>query len=597
MISWFAAASLAPAAALVAQTAPADQPARYAERVVVSANAGPVPFGVLTRDTDVITAEEIARLPVDSVAGLLRYLGGLDVRSRGPYGAQSDFSIRGGNFAQVAVLVNGVRINDAQTGHHNSDIPIPLSAIDRIEVVRGPGSSLHGADALAGAINIITRREPGRVAGQIAAGSDGLVAVEAAAGGSRGGLREVVALSALRTSGFMFDRDVSSLAASSQSRLGEHSALLLAHVRKAFGANGFYGPSPSKEWTDQTLVSFERSLAAGPGWSAAAVATYRTHGDRFLWDVRQPSGFTSRHRTHAATALVKAGRAVATGTRVTVGGEAGADWIRSSTLGDDGLVRGSVFAEIQQQAGARVHLDPAVRVDAYSTFGPTVNPSVGAAVTLTPALKLRGSAGRAFRVPTYTERFYRDPVHSANPDLRPERTWSAEAGADWATSSGWLVSATAFRRWEWDGIDWVRTTPRDTWRTANIQRIGTGGVDVGARRAVGPLGSLRIDYAYLDVAPGPLDVLSLYTLDYARHLATFSAVVPFEAGFACATRIGYGRRADAAGYLVWDARVDRSFGRFTASIEASNLLGARYQEVRGVDMPGREIRASIRLPW
>jgi len=80
----------------------------------------------------------------------------VDLKQRGTDGVQADLSIRGASFGQSLVLLNGLRINDAQTGHHNMDIPIPLEAIARIEVLHGAGSTLYGADAVGGAVNFIT---------------------------------------------------------------------------------------------------------------------------------------------------------------------------------------------------------------------------------------------------------------------------------------------------------------------------------------------------------------------------------------------------------------------------------------------------------
>ena len=82
----------------------------------------------------------------------------IDLRQRGADGVQADLSIRGASFGQFLVLLNGLRINDAQTGHHNMDIPLPFEAISRIEVLHGAGSTLYGADALGGAVNFITAR-------------------------------------------------------------------------------------------------------------------------------------------------------------------------------------------------------------------------------------------------------------------------------------------------------------------------------------------------------------------------------------------------------------------------------------------------------
>jgi outer membrane cobalamin receptor len=144
--------------------AAAQQPPALQETVVVTGSATPVAFGNLTRTVRVISREEIARLPARSVADLLRLLANVDVRARGPRGVQTDFTLRGAGFGQALVLVDGLRLNNAQSGHHNGDIPVLVEDIERIEVLAGPGSALFGADAFGGTINVITRRGRGRLA-------------------------------------------------------------------------------------------------------------------------------------------------------------------------------------------------------------------------------------------------------------------------------------------------------------------------------------------------------------------------------------------------------------------------------------------------
>jgi len=150
-------AGLTLAAALLAGPVAGGQPP-VRETVIVTGHASPEPFRNLSRAVSVLTREQIARLPVRSIAEALQYLASVDVQSRGAMGVQADFSVRGAAFGRTLVLVNGVRINDAQSGHHNGDIPVPLDEVERIEVLYGPGSSLYGADAFGGTINIITRR-------------------------------------------------------------------------------------------------------------------------------------------------------------------------------------------------------------------------------------------------------------------------------------------------------------------------------------------------------------------------------------------------------------------------------------------------------
>src|SRR5688572_29184204 len=111
------------ATVLVALTAPAAAQGPFRQDVVVTAAATPVALGSVTRTLTIITREQIAQLPVHSIADVLRLAASVDVRSRGERGVQTDFAIRGANFGQMLMLVDGIRLNDAQSGHHNGDIP------------------------------------------------------------------------------------------------------------------------------------------------------------------------------------------------------------------------------------------------------------------------------------------------------------------------------------------------------------------------------------------------------------------------------------------------------------------------------------------
>src|SRR5690606_29778239 len=102
------------------------------------------------------TAEDIRHAPVASFDELLRVVGGVEVHSRGGFGIQSDLTMRGSTFNGVLVLLDGARLNDPMTGHFLTNLPIPLSEIARIEVMRGPATALYGPDAIGGVIQIFT---------------------------------------------------------------------------------------------------------------------------------------------------------------------------------------------------------------------------------------------------------------------------------------------------------------------------------------------------------------------------------------------------------------------------------------------------------
>ena len=596
-------------AAACLSSAPASAQDPFRQTVVVTAAATPVELDTITRTLTVITREEIAALPVHTVADVLRLAASVDVRARGERGVQTDFAVRGANFGQVLVLVDGVRLNDAQSGHHNGDIPVPLDAVERIEVLHGPGSSIFGADAFGGAVNVITRRSVDQPSLLVQGGSFGFAGGRGQASMQSGSIRQTVAGSAERSSGFMYDREFSSAMAHARTLIGTRSSISLAFLRKEFGANNFYGGNaPSREWTNQTLVAADHRAGAVSGWTFGMTGSYRTHGDRFMFDRERPLLSDNRHRTHAVLGTVSATRAAGRAASITLGVESGGDWIRSTNLGDHAVGRVSAFGEWRHRIGSRTQVDGSVRVDRYSEFGTSANPSLGVSWWVgpapgtggaAPALRLRASAARAFRVPTFTERFYSDPANLARPDIGPETAWAGEGGVDLFLARGWVVDATIFGRADRDVIDWLRPTTAERWRTYNIREVASRGVELGARKTFVDGVFVQAHYTGLDLEAEAVTQLSKYVLDYAPHSFTAAASIPLPARFHAAPRIEYRRRSRSSGvtdYVLLDARVGRRLSRFfDLFVEGTNLFDVSYQEVAGVRMPGAAMTVSLGL--
>jgi iron complex outermembrane receptor protein len=572
----------------------------FRQTVVVTAAARPVELGSVTRLMTIITREQIDRLPVQSVADVLRLASSIDVRMRGVRGVQSDFAVRGANFGQMLVLVDGVRLNDAQSGHHNGDIPVPLDAVERIEVLYGPGSSLFGADAFGGTVNVITRRTVEQPSLTLQGGSFGLAAGRGQIGFERGSVHESLAVSADRSSGFMYDRDFKTTLLRSRTSLGAATSVSFSHLWKEFGANNFYGGNaPSREWTNQTLVAADHRFADVRGWSTAASASYRTHGDRFLFNQLQPQLSDNRHRTHAVLAAISGARRVGGIGTLTVGVEGGGEWIRSTNLGDHSTARLSGFSEWRQDLGARTQIDGTLRVDRYNEFGTSWSPSAGIGWWPSSMVRLRASAGRAFRVPTFTERYYSDPANLAREEVGPETAWAGEGGADVLIPGGWTVQATMFGRADNDVIDWLRPTTADRWRTYNIRDVDTLGVELAVRKtfAGGPM--ILAEYTGLDIDAAAVNQLSKYVLDYAPQSFVAAAAIPLPGRFSVAPRVEYRRRSRTTGtfdYVLLDARIGKRIGqRFELFVEGGNLLDERYQEIAGVAMPGATMAVALAI--
>jgi vitamin B12 transporter len=128
------------------------------EDVVVTASRTPLKSSDLTRNVVIINAEEIKKAPVSSVQDLLKYATGIELKRRGVDGVQGDVSIRGGSFEQTLIMIDGVKITDPQTSHHNLNLPVSLNDIERVEILKGQGSHIYGPNAFSGIVNIITRK-------------------------------------------------------------------------------------------------------------------------------------------------------------------------------------------------------------------------------------------------------------------------------------------------------------------------------------------------------------------------------------------------------------------------------------------------------
>ena len=579
-------------AVVQAQPSPATAPTDIRETVVVTGSVSPDALGSLGRTIVILTKEDLARLPVSTPIDALRLVPSVEVRERGPRGVQADFAIRGAAFGQALVLVNGARLNDAQSGHHNGDIPVSLLDVERIEVLLGGGASVHGADAVGGAINVITRRAGPRFASDIAFGQHDLVEAAAAVSLAARPVEHVFSGEFNRSTGFAPHRDHDVKLARYQGTIQTRTTLSLAYLDKEFGAAGFYGPSPSREWTDQTLVSGEHRFEPHGSSLLSIDGAYRSHGDRFVYDWRRPELSDNQHRTHAVSGNARWRTALGAATQLSLGASAGRDAVDSTSLGEHTFSRAGGVVELRQAIGSRLVVQPGVRVDHYNVFGTAWSPAIAASGWILPTLRWRTATGRSFRVPTYTELYYRDPNHLASDDLVPERAWSTDVGVD-AYARGWTASATAFGRWDEDVIDWVRAVPTERWHTTNIRDVDTRGVELGVTRRLGAaLWAMR--YTGLRAEAPTLALLSKYVLDYAPHALSLSGATTWRR-IDLGSHVTYARRADGREYWVTDLRVAYPVGRAEVYADVANAFDQAYQEVKGADMPGRWVKVGLRL--
>jgi len=573
----------------------AQGPVYELEPIVVTASRVPQSLPYVARSVEVLGRDEIAHAPAHSVPDLLDYVPGVDVRRRGPWGVQADVSIRGGTFEQTLVLIDGVKVFDPQTGHHNMDLPLIPCDVERIEVLKGPGSRLYGPNAFGGAINIITRRD-GHTALKAAAGQYGLCEGVIALSGSRGNLGLHFSLSGRRSAGYMDDTDFRIYTASVRSILrtvaGEMS-LFGGYTDKEFGADGFYSQRFPNQWehTRTVFLSLRASLVRyGLLWEPKIY--WRCHRDEFVLDRDRPGWYRNRHTSASYGFELQSTAALPWGA-FAFGGELGEETIASSNLGDHSRTRGGMFLELQA-AHRRLSLTLGAYGYYYSDWGWRLWPGADIGFRFCEGGQMYGSLGRSFRVPTYTELYYSSPANRGNQNLMPEEAWTYEVGLRYGKPA--LGGGVAlFRREGRNLIDWVREGSEDPWQAQNVAQMRTSGLEVDLRFApvVGRLPQVEMGYAFLSSDKRTEGWESKYVLDYLMHQFSVGVAHPLISGWRGDWKLRYERRVGGEGHFILDLKVSGRPKGLEVFLECTNILNTSYTETGGVPMPGRWITGGL----
>ncbi|HZT29048.1 MAG TPA: TonB-dependent receptor [Bryobacteraceae bacterium] len=565
------------------------------ETVVVTGTAEPLALDEIDRAVMVLPVRDQA-LVANTLVDFLRLDPSLDLEERAPNGVQSDLSIRGADFGQTLVLLNGMRLNDAQSGHHNMDIPVPLEAISRVEVLRGSGSTLYGSDAVGGVINVITQPpEAQEVRLRTAAGNFGVNQERGSIGEVFGKLSEQLTFSRDFSSGFRPDRDYRNLSLASVTHLDSGwgpSDMILAYADKPFGADQFYGNFNSWENTKTWFASLQQAL--GPDTSASF--SFRRHSDLFVLYRDNPDYFTNHHSDETWQLSLRRSDALFRGGSLHYGVEGYHDSILSTNLGDHNRYRGAGYVSLDFRALHRFSLSIGAREEVYRSVAGAFSPTVAGGVWLSSRLKLRASASRAFRVPSYTDLYYHDPANLGSPNLRPESAWNYEGGLEWNPAGRVRADLTVFHRRVKDGIDYIRYSPTDIWRATNIANLHFTGAEAGLSFLPRRGQQIELRYTGLhgtqDAVPG---IYSKYVFNYPTHAAVASWMAGLPAGMLLRTRLGVLDRRARDPYALWDLYLAETRGRIHPFLQLTNLANVSYQEILGVPMPGRAVVGGFEL--
>ena len=565
------------------------------ESIVVTGTFVPAPLSENNRSVESLDARENPLL-FGSVVDYLHLDSSIDLQQRAPDGVQADLTILGSTFAETLVLLNGLRMNDAQTAHHNMDIPVPLEAMSRMEVLHGAGSTFYGSDAMGGAVNFITA--PARA-----------MELRVLAGGGNQGFNqqhvfasvllhnwsETIAADRDFSTGFIPDRDFRSSVASSETRfksaLGQ-TDVMFAGSDRPFGADQFYGNFPSWERTKNWFAAAEQDL----GDRTSAAFGYRRHSDEFVLFREDPSIYENNHIDQSWQAALRRHDAFSENKVLSYGAEAQGDSIDSNNLGQHARNREAVYANFDFRTVRRFSLSAGAREELFSGGTNVFVPTVSAGFWVKPDFRLRASVSRGFRLPTYTDLYYSDPATVGNPALKPESTWEFDAGADWNATARISMGTTFFRRWDSNLIDYVQFTAGGLYQATNITQLHFTGIEAHSAFVLPWQQQIQLSYTFLhgDQMPVP-GTVSRYVFTYPSHAAVFAWTGSWRDWVIARTRVGVIQRFEHQAYPVWDLSVARKEGAIRPYLELANLSNTGYEEIPGVLMPSRSVIAGLEL--
>ena len=608
-VAWVAALLLAVTPGVAAAQLTAATKATNLDPVAVTASRQSQSIADVLADVTVIGADEIARAGAQSLAELLAHQPGVEIVQNGGPGAVSGVFLRGANSAHTLVLIDGMRVASSSAGTTSLEA-IPLAQIERIEILRGPASSLYGADAIGGVIQVFTRRGSGAVSGNASAGygTYGTWQVNGGAGGGVGPVQFAVQAAAKASQGFNAvpspanffynpDRDGyrnQSISANIGATLAPGQELSAQFFRSRLN-NQFDGGPPSfddrtitvaETWqvaTRNRLSAFWVSrLSAGEGIDDSQSLTgsgnfaFKTTQRQYAWqnDIALPLGaLTAGYERREERLATDAG--FATTARNT----------------------DSLFGIYQLRVDAHA-LQANLRRDDSSQFGTRTTGAIAYGYRVAPALRVTAGYSTGFKAPSFNDLYY---PNFSNPDLVPETSRNLEAGAYWIASvtGGSLEARAIVYRNHVSDLIVFQCDADFNCAPQNVNRATLEGVTLGWDARFNNGASVG---ASLDVQSPKDDLTGNLLPRRARKHGTLTAALPVGP-----TRLGFeiagsslryddaANRVKMAGYGVVNLTAEWAItNAITAFARADNVFDKHYELATGFAKSGATVFAGLR---
>ncbi|MBO7120597.1 MAG: TonB-dependent receptor [Bacteroidaceae bacterium] len=606
--------------------------------VTVSGTMAPLTELQSARIVSVLSRQDIEQAAVQSINDLFKLVTGVDVRQRGGFGIQTDISIDGGTFDQVTLLLNGIDIGNPQTGHLSADFPVSICDIERIEVLEGAASRVYGGQSFGGAINIVTKHDAGQnVELSAQGGSHGTAEGEARLSLTLGKVSNRISGGGGRSDGGTLNSSWQKGQLFYQGDFDNNALKLdwqLGFSKKSYGANTFYSASyPDQYERNQRLMTsisaetkgrfhFTPHVFWNRSWDNFELVRGTTFGENFhrsdVYGIKAGGYFDWRLGKTAASATVRHESILSTNLGCNPRPEGSFYiWSDNRTTVSFSLEHNILLKHWTISAGLMASMTSAI--DHRFRF----YPGVDIAYRPSSRWKFLFSYNKGFRLPTFTELYYKSPTHEGNRGLKAEHNHSFSLGGE-CRWSGAAASVRGFYHRGTRMIDWVMYAPDDIFHTASFD-LDNLGMQVQGKMSFPELfgrntwvRSFSVGYTYIHQTKHDAEgvVKSNMAMEYLRHKAVASlthrivevkssnckwlnGICELSWDFRWQERVGsYVSGSNLVPYhpyAMLDAKLQWETPRYQLFVQATNLTNHRYYDLGSVPQPGIWVMAGARI--
>ena len=564
------------------------------QEVIITSTRIDLPFKENSRTIDIISSEDIKNSATTNVADLLQQVAGVDIRRRGTAGSQADVYIRGGSFDQTLLLIDGIKMDDAQTGHHTMNAALPIEVIERIEIIKGPAARVFGQNAFTGAINIVTKKQlKNSVSTNLETGSFGQLNGSVTLGSELENSSHIIHVGKLTSEGYRNNSDYNNsnyFIKSVFNKKAQAVEMIATFFDRKFGAENFYTTNPAwneYEETQNSLIGFTTTFESKKLKIKPRVY-WKRNQDMFLLKRNEPGFFRNLHITDKMGAEVNASYNSELGV-TGFGVDLSKIYIRSNNLGNRNRFMTNVFLEHQfKLLNNRLDITPGVAVTYFSDFKFHAFPGLDIGYRLTDNFKIYGNTGYTYRIPTYTDLFYSDPATVGNANLEPEEALSVEVGGKYITPK-FTGSFAVFYRDANKLIDYVKENETDRFMATNLRVLYTKGFEVNTSYnfKVNNLNqNFSLGYTFIEDEVGDLNInFSRYSINSLKHHVTSRLSTQLVKNMNFNIIYKHAERTAGLSYNVWDASIVIAVKQFEFTLTAANIFNEAYIETGFVPMP------------